>query len=112
VSNPVNIIKTLAAVAALVVSTSAFAADYAPAPYYPPRPYVHRAPRISYYAPPPPAIRQAPPVYWVMAPPQYIQHLVPVRGCGGCSAGYAPVGSWNQMPPPAPWDRIYSDYGY
>jgi hypothetical protein len=108
----VNIIKALAAVAALVVSSSAFAADYAPAPYYPPRPNVHRAPRISYYAPPPPAIRQAPPVYWVMAPPQYIQHLVPVGGCGGCSSGYAPVGAWSQMPPPSPWDRIYSDYGY
>jgi hypothetical protein len=106
----VNIIKALAAAAALVVSGSAFAADYAPAPYYAPRPHAHRAPRISYYAPPP-AIRQAPPVYWVQAPPQYVQRLVPVRGCGGCSGGYAAVGTWEQLPPPGPWDQI-GDYGY
>jgi hypothetical protein len=103
----VNIIKALAAAAALVVSTSAFAADYVPAP----RPHVYRAPRVSYFVPPPPAIRQAPPVIWVTAPPQYMQHLVPTAGCGGCT-GYASAGEWRQMPPPSMWDRIYWDYGY
>jgi hypothetical protein len=105
----VNIIRALAAVAALVVSGSAFAADYS-APYDQPRPHAYRAPRIVYAAPP--AIRPAPPVIWVLAPPQYIQHLVPVGGCGGCNSRYAAVGEWRQTPPPAPWDSVYLDYGY
>jgi hypothetical protein len=102
--------KYLAAASLVMLSSSAFAADYA-APYQPR--VVHRPPPVVYYAPPPlPAIAPAPPVYWVMAPPNYIQHLVPTRGCNPCGPGYAAVGRWHQTLPPGPFDKVYLDYGY
>jgi len=104
---PLRVRVLLAVVAAAVMTSgAASAADYAEVPYRP----AYRAPRAT-YLPPPVGIRPAPPVIWVEAPPQYIQHLVPTRGCGGCTQ-YAPRGHWDRVAPPNPWDRIYWDYGY
>jgi hypothetical protein len=102
----VSVIKAIAATAALIMASSAHAADYS-APYQP-APHYRAAPVYL----PPLTIRQAPPVTWVLAPPQYVQDLVPVPGCRGCGPGYAAVGHWQQLTPPSPLERFFSSSGY
>ena len=98
-----------AAAGVVMLSSSAFAADYGVA--YPPR-VAHRPPPVVYYAPPLPTIPPAPPVYWVQAPPHYTQYLEPSRGCGPCGPSYAAAGQWQQTPLPGPFDKVILDYGY
>jgi hypothetical protein len=101
--------KYLVAAGVMLLSGSAFAADYG-VPYQPRA--AHRLPPVVHYVQPLPIIPPAPPVYWVQAPPNYIQHLEQVRGCSPCGPGYVAVGRWHQTPPPGPFDKVYLDYGY
>jgi hypothetical protein len=101
--------KVLVAAGVMLLSGSAFAADYS-APGQPR--VVHRPRAAAHYAAPLPAIPPAPPVYWVQAPPNYVQDIEQGLGCGSCGPGYAAVGRWRQTPPPGPFDKVFLDYDY